>query len=408
MPFSSAPQRVATTECLSANVVSITAINSCGISSHGAASFGATGNLSLASADATSGITMTALQSGISANVGTSGHKIQSAGPIDHLSGEDASATDGYPTRIWNYMPFDGTHGSGTNSAAVQVIAPNSKGWVRIAGKGALSATQAVVDVGNDETGTAGSAGRVYIRSNDTGSSAIKLDAVSVNAAGGITLAAGTGGLNFSSTGGSSTVYDGQLLLESTQAASDAVRIVASDTVGGISVEAGTGGVNVFSDGGLGVYGGAGQVLLASTQAAGTAIELQATDAAGGVTIQAGSGSTAEAGAGGVSVDASGKIYKRARFAGADALHLEASGAGGEINILASDSAGLITLQAGTGNVNVSGCSLVTAAPSSSISGLILSAGTASGAALVDGTVWYDGANVKIRVGGTTKQFTIV
>lgn len=97
------------------------------------------------------------------------------------------------------------------------------------------------------------------------------VDAVAItasNAAGGIALTSGTGGASVDTTGGFSidgvlasnvtvtgtaplTVNNvgGQLVLQSTQAAVDAVRIYASNATAGIDIDSGSGGINATSQG---------------------------------------------------------------------------------------------------------------------------------------------------------------
>ena len=82
--------------------------------------------------------------------------------------------------------------------------------------------------------------------------------------------------VNLTVTGGSSTSTTGQAVLQSSQAAANAVRINASNAVGGIDVDAGTGGVAVDST---------GQIALTTTTTGNNSIDLDSAN--GGVNVRA-------------------------------------------------------------------------------------------------------------------------
>jgi hypothetical protein len=137
----------------------------------------------------------------------------------------------------------------------------------------------------------ASAAGRVIVNGEEAAANAVTL----LSAAGGIDADAAL-----------------QINIASSQAAADAVRVVASNAAGGIDIDCGTGGATLDSTGAVSiaaaaasdfsVTGGgidltlasaAGRVIATAGEAAVNAIDLQATDAAGGVVVTAGTGGIA-------------------------------------------------------------------------------------------------------------------
>lgn len=182
-----------------------------------------------------------------------------------------------------------------------------------------------------------------------------------------------------------------QVNIDSSQAAADAIRVIASNAGGGIDVDAGTTGIAVDTTGAFSIDGAAasnvtvtgagidltlsssgGSVLVESTENAALAIRLHAN---GGTseTIQL----HADQGTGVASVgllsDVGGITVRSTGLASADAINLEAAAGGIDadaalqiniassqaastaIQLTASDAAGGITCTTGTGNFNVSG-----------------------------------------------------
>ena len=89
----------------------------------------------------------------------------------------------------------------------------------------------------------------------------------------------------------------------------------------------------------------------------------------------------------------------------------------GGVTGLAAGLSGAIILGDGAGNIKIDYSKtnagawtvvgeLITAPSATGAAGLRLPSGTAP-TSPVDGDIWYDGANVKFRVGGTTKTFTL-
>lgn len=230
------------------------------------------------------------------------------------------------------------------------------------------------------------------------------------NAAGGIDVDAGTGGININTTGALSLTADaasqlrvdgagidltvtsvgGSVLVESTEDAALAIRLHAnggtSETiqihadqgtgvasvgllsdVGGITLRA-TGlasadAINLEAPAGGVDIDGALQVNIDSAQAAATAVRIFASNAAGGIDIDSGTGGITLDSTAGISIDAATASNLTVTGAAQD---LTLSSSGGSVNITAteaagdaivlnaSNAAGGIDLLAGTGNVSVS------------------------------------------------------
>jgi len=203
--------------------------------------------------------------------------------------------------------------------------------------------------------------------------------------------------VNVDSTGGFDLDAALQINIDSSQAASTAVRIVASNAGGGIDVDAGTTGIAVDTTGAFSIDGAAasnvtttgagidltlssvlGSVLVSSTEDAALAIRLHAN---GGTseTIQIHSDQGTDVASVVLLSDVGGLTLRATGLASADAINLEAPAGGIDmdsalqtnitssqaastaVQITASDAAGGITLTSGTGNVNASGGHLVIA-----------------------------------------------
>lgn len=202
-----------------------------------------------------------------------------------------------------------------------------------------------------------------------------------------------------------------QMNLTSSQAAADAIRIFASDAAGGIDIDCGTGGATLDSTGAISfdgaaasnfTVGGAGidltlssalgrvivngeeaaanaitllsaaggldintalQINIDSSQAAGTAIVLNTSDAAGGIDVNAGTGGITIDTTGAISVDSA--AASNLTVTGAFDLNIASTlgsvivtsgeAVADAITLTASDAAGGVTMNVGTGNVNVVG-----------------------------------------------------
>jgi len=237
---------------------------------------------------------------------------------------------------------------------------------------------------------------QVNIASSQAAANAVRI--VASNAAGGLDLDCGTGGATLDSTGaisldaaaasnfavsgaGIDLTLDsaaGQLILTGGEAAANAVRIQADDVAGGIDVDAGTGGIAIDSTGAISLDGaaasnftvtGAFDLTLATTagsanltagEAAADAIRINASDVAGGIDIDCGSAGAALDSTGAISLDGAAASNFSVTGAGIDLTLASAAGravmTGGEaaadaIRIQASDAAGGIDADAGTGGI---------------------------------------------------------
>jgi len=222
-----------------------------------------------------------------------------------------------------------------------------------------------------------------------------------------------------------------QINIDSSQAAADAIRIIASNAGGGIDVDAGTTGITLDTTGAFSIDGAAasnitttgagidltlssslGSVLIESTENAALAIRLHAN---GGTseTIQIHSDQGTGVSSVGLLSDVGGITLRATGLASADAINLEAPAGGIDmdsalqtvitssqaaataIQLTASDVAGGITATTGTGNFNVSGGNLKIATTGK---GLQIKTGAATDfagtAVLVLGTVTVLNTNI--------------
>ena len=228
------------------------------------------------------------------------------------------------------------------------------------------------------------SAGQIVIDSSEAAADAIRI--VASNAAGGIDVDAGTGGIaldttgplsldstsataasNFTTVGAagvdltvSSTA--GSLILTGGEAAADAVLINASNAAGGIDVNAGTGGIAADTTGGISldstsvaaasnvttvgaagvdltVASTAGSLILTGGEAAADAVRINASNATGGIDVDAGTGGITLDTSGGLSLDSTSVVA---------ASNIRTVGAAG-VNLTVASTAGSLLLQGGEG-----------------------------------------------------------
>jgi hypothetical protein len=187
-------------------------------------------------------------------------------------------------------------------------------------------------------TGTTDSS--VVISSSGTGGDAIRIN--SSSATGGLDIDSGTGGIIADTTGSVSldaaaasnfTTSSGDLTLSSTansvvitagEAIADAITITSTDTAGGIDINSGTGGLTVDTTGGfsidsqstsnitltgtnvLTINNTAGQLIVQSGEATVDAVTIYASDSAGGIDIDSGTGGITIDSQGSISLDATG------------------------------------------------------------------------------------------------------
>ncbi|MFP3859215.1 MAG: beta strand repeat-containing protein [Bacteroidales bacterium] len=258
-------------------------------------------------------------------------------------------------------------------------------------------------------TSTEDAADSIYLHADGGTSETIRLHSDQGTGADSVHLESDVGGVTLTSTGLASADaitlnsvaggvdVDGalQININSSQSAADAVRIVSSDAAGGIDIDSGTGGITVDSTGAISVdaadnsnfsvSGGGNDLTLASS--GGTVIVNSGEDTADAIYLHADAGSSetirlhADQGTGTDSVhlesDAGGVTLTSTGLASADAINLNAVAGGVDVDgalqinidssqsasdavrLIASDSSGGVTFECGSGNVNVTGGNFV-------------------------------------------------
>lgn len=284
---------------------------------------------------------------------------------------------------------------SGGENVANAVVISAGAGGIDISATGSAGEDIDIVNTGGSVniSATENNSGAIIVQANGGASERVTLlssqgtgaDSINLEStAGGITLSAALASadaINLSASAGGVDV-DGalQVNIASSQAAANAVRIVASDAAGGLDLDAGTGGVAIDSTGAISLDGAAasnfavsgagidltldsaaGRLVLTGGEAAADAVRVQADDAAGGIDVDAGTG--------GIAVDSTGAISLGAAAAsdftvtGAFDLTLTSSAgssnltageaAADAIRINASDAAGGIDIDCGTGGIAI-------------------------------------------------------
>jgi len=171
-------------------------------------------------------------------------------------------------------------------------------------------------------------AGSIYLDGGEAAANAIVIDAS--NAAGGIDIDAGTGGINMLATGGDVTITNttakdiiidaqaGRVLITGTESAADAIALVADGTNGEISLSAKVGGIDIDA--------ASGPIAIDASGAAGDLITITNTSGTGAsATTQEDAAIQLYSVAGGVGITSG--------LAAADAVRIEAQGANGQITI---------------------------------------------------------------------------
>jgi hypothetical protein len=141
----------------------------------------------------------------------------------------------------------------------------------------------------------------------------------------------------------------GSINLEATEADGAAIVVNASDAAGGIDVDAGTGGIAVDITGAADfrVDSSAGSIVLVGAEAAADAVTIDAEDAAGGIDIDAGTG--------GIAVDITGAADFRLDSSAGSVVLIGAEAAADAITIDAENAAGGIDMDFGTGAMTLTG-----------------------------------------------------
>lgn len=187
---------------------------------------------------------------------------------------------------------------------------------------------------------------------HSTQSSVTAIDIQATNAAGGINIDSGTGGLIFDTTGAISLdsaaasnftvtgAFDltldstaGSVIIDGGEAVVDAVTVSASDAAGGIDIDSGTGGITIDSTGAVSIDAAAASNFTVT----GAGIDLTLDSAAGRVIVNgeeaAANAITLLSAAGGIDADAALQINIASSQAAADAIVINASNAAGGVDI---------------------------------------------------------------------------
>lgn len=247
--------------------------------------------------------------------------------------------------------------------------------------------------------------------------------------------------INIDSTGGFDLDAALQINITSSQIAADAVRVLASDAAGGIDVDAGTGGITIDSTGAVSIDGAAssnfsvsgvgidvtvasaaGQAIVDGGEAAANAVRLFASNAAGGIDIDSGTG--------GITIDSTGVLS----LDSAGATNLTATGAfdvtvnstAGSVNITAGEAAadsmvltsnGLDIVVAGAAGRDIdmtnTGGSINVTATESIASAIVINASGAAGGVSIDAgtsglTIGTGVTNAVTTVAAAASPYTVL
>jgi hypothetical protein len=214
-------------------------------------------------------------------------------------------------------LSAEATGGGVTIGADTGGVAINSDGVVTVDATGNLSldttSTAANLSLQANSAGT----GLLTILATNSGAGAsdIDIDAdgqLRADATGGISLDSGASASNFTVTGAADLTLSstgGSVVVTSGEAASDAVRINASDTAGGVDIDAGTGGVAIDSTGTVSIdsTGTSSNFSIAGNDAGTVTLTLSSSNAGAGtgvIDIDADEAITIDSTAAGVSIDA--------------------------------------------------------------------------------------------------------
>lgn len=224
-------------------------------------------------------------------------------------------------------------------------------------------------------TSTEDVAQAIYIRANAGTSETVQIHADQGTGVASINVLSDVGGITLRATGLASADAINleapaggidadaalQINIASSQAAVDAIRLVASGAAGGIDIDAGTGGITIDSTGAISldaaaasnftatgafdvtVSSTAGSVVVSGGEAVVDAVQLTAGNAAGGVTIATGTG--------GLTVNSTNGAI--ALNSGTAAINIGTDAAAHTVTIGNGTGATSVVLNAGTGAVNI-------------------------------------------------------
>lgn len=246
------------------------------------------------------------------------------------------------------------------------------------------------------------------------------------NAAGGIDIDSGTAGIIADTTGGISLdsaaasnftatgAFDitlsstaGSMIIDGGEAAVDAINIDASNAAGGVDIDAGTGGITIDTTGAISldaaaasnftatgafdvtVSSTAGSIVVDGGEAAINAIQLTASNAAGGLDLNAGTGGITVDTTGILSLDSAGTTNLTAT----GAFDVTVSSTAGSVNVTGGEAdVAAISIQAAAGGVDIDGALQVS----------MVSSEAAGTAIVIDASNAAGGIDMDDGGGGTT------
>ncbi len=326
-------------------------------------------------------------------------------------------------------ISFDGAAASNftVTGAGIDLTLSSAAGRVIVQGDEATANAVTIASTGGGID--ADCVGQMNLDSSQAAANAIRIN--TSDGAGGMDLDAGTGGIavdttgaisldaaaasNFTATGAfdvtiSSTL--GSVLVDGGEAVADAINIDASNGAGGIDMDAGTGGVAIDTTGAISldstaasnftatgafdvtISSTAGSILIDGGEAVADAINIDASDAAGGVDIDAGTGGIALDSTGAVSLDGAAASNFSVSGAGID---LTLASAAGRVIVNGEEAAAnAITLLSAAGGLDVD-CALQINIDSSQ---------AAANAILIDSSNAAGGIDVDAGTGGIAVDTT--
>lgn len=253
-----------------------------------------------------------------------------------------------------------------TQNAADAVVIESTLGGIQILASGAAAGEDILLTATGSSiiaTSTENVANAIYLHANGGTSETVKIHSDQGTGVASIEVASDVGGVTISSG----------------LASADAVNIVASNAAGGIDIDSGTAGVIVDTTGAISLDSAA-----ASNFTVTGAFDLTLSSSAGSVNISAGEAAAdalnVDAAAGGLDVDVALQMNLNSSQAAADAIRIFASNAAGGIDVdcgtggCAIDSTGAVSIQgAAASDFSVSGA------------GIDLTLASASGRVVVNG-----------------------
>lgn len=286
-----------------------------------------------------------------------------------------------------------------SQDAADAMVISSSAGGIDILATGEAAQDIDIINTGGSVNiiATENAAEAIYIRTNGGVSETLRLHA---------DQGTGVASINIGSDVGGVTISSGL-------ASADAINITASNAGGGIDVDSGTAGFIVDTTGSISLDAGAatnlttsgagiditidataGRVIIDGGEAAADAVTIAATDVAGGIDIDSGTGGVAIDSTAAFSIDGATASNVTVTGAGQD-LTLAATGGSVKINST-EDAAGAIAL---TANGGTSETITVTASQGTGVASINISS-TAGGVTIAGGLATADAINLTAAAGG--------